>query len=296
MCVCQPRRGGIRRAPPAACPWTARAPPDAMATSATVLAIVRAARPVFRQRADALAFALHAALLAEGFVLVAAGAAAEDEPSADAALHEAGPDGWNASADEYAFRYRQESAGGGTVVLKALSASGKLFVDAAGAATAAAAAHLELRRVPPPSSLPARRERAPTDAFPRNSVDEYTTDKLGSGYADVYSNLEGLLARVRASLLPTLKPEAARRTEAAGQARREREPEPAYEGGYGGGGRYAPAAGCSLSIVRRLRAALKLALPRAEAGSLSARLDTSAAWAIKTGFRLACRSYRRWGL
>ena len=135
-----------------------------MATAATVLAIVRASRPVFRQRADALAFALHAALLAEGFVLVAAGAAAEDEPGADAALREAGPDGWDASPDEYAFRYRQESASGGTVVLKALSASGKLFVDAAGAATAAAAAHLELRRVPPPASLPAPRERALTPA------------------------------------------------------------------------------------------------------------------------------------
>jgi proteasome inhibitor subunit 1 (PI31) len=133
-----------------------------MATPATVLAIVRAARPVFRQRADALAFALHAALLAEGFVLVAAGATAEDEPSADAALHEAGPDGWDASPDEYAFRYRQESAGSGTVVLKALAASGKLFVDAAGSTPAAEATHLELRRVVPSSSPPAPRERALT--------------------------------------------------------------------------------------------------------------------------------------
>ena len=76
----------------------------------------------------------------------------------------------------------------------------------------------------------------------RDRVDDYTTEKLGGGYAEVYSNLEGLLARFRAALLPTLKPEAARVTEAAGPARRDREPEPAYEGGYGGGGRCAPAA------------------------------------------------------
>ena len=133
-----------------------------MATAATVLAIVRASRPVFRQRADALAFALHAALLAEGFVLVAAGAAAEDEPDADASLREAGPDGWDASPDEYAFRYWQESASSGTIVLKALAASGKLFVDAAGPTPAAAAAHLELRRVPPLPWLPVPRERGLT--------------------------------------------------------------------------------------------------------------------------------------
>ena len=214
-----------------------------MAAPAAVLAVVRAARPQFRQRADALAFALHAALLAEGFVLVAAGAAAEAEPAAGAALPEAGHDGWNASQDEYAFRYRQEGAASSTVALKALAASGKLFVDAAGTAPAPAA-HLELRRVP---CCVARRGRArPRLTSVPRSVDDYTTGKLGDGYAEVYSNLEGLLARVRAVLLPALKPEAAPRAEAAAvPAQRAREPEPAYDGGYVGDARCALAGACA---------------------------------------------------
>jgi proteasome inhibitor subunit 1 (PI31) len=119
-----------------------------MAAPAAVLAAVRAARPRFRNRADALVFALHAALLAEGFVLVAAGDAAEEEPPRGGALlPETGHEGWNAAEEEYAFRYRREGAAAahGTVVLKALAAGAKLFVDAA-APSPGATAHLELRR------------------------------------------------------------------------------------------------------------------------------------------------------
>jgi hypothetical protein len=263
-----------------------------MAAPAAVLAIVRVARPQFRQRADALSFALHAALLAEGFVLVAAGAAAEAEPAAGAPLPEAGHDGWNASPDEYAFRYRQEGAASSTVALKALAASGKLFVDAAGTAPAAAA-HLELRRVPRRRACRGRARPRLTSVPRARSVDDYTTGKLGDGYAEVYSNLEGLLARVRAALLPALKPEATPRAEAAAApAQRAREPEPAYDGGYGGGARCAPAA-AGLLGARRVRAVLTLGLGAA-AGRLSARLASSAAWATKTASRPACRSYRRW--
>jgi hypothetical protein len=230
-----------------------------MAAPAAVLAIVRAARPQFRQRADALAFALHAALLAEGFVLVAAGAAAEAEPAAGAPLPEAGHDGWNALPDEYAFRYRQEGAASSTVALKALAASGKLFVDAAGTAPAAAA-HLELRRVLR-RCVRSERARPRLTSVPRaRSVDDYTTGKLGDGYAEVYSNLEGLLARVRAALLPALKPEATPRAEAAAApAQRAREPEAAYDGGYGGGARCAPAAAAAAGRTARAWAVLTLA-------------------------------------
>ncbi len=113
-----------------------------------VLAVVRAARPRFRHRADALVFALHAALLAEGFVLLAVGdAAAEEPPPGGAPLPEAGHEGWNAAADEYAFRYRGEGAAAqqGTVALRALAEGAKLHVDAA-PPSPGAGVHLELRR------------------------------------------------------------------------------------------------------------------------------------------------------
>jgi hypothetical protein len=225
-----------------------------MATPGAVLAIVRAARPHFRHRADALVFALHATLLAEGLVLVAVGGAAEVEPPrAGAPLSEAGHDGWNAAPDEYAFRYRKEGAAAaqGTVVLKALVVGDKLLVDAA-PPSPGAAAHVELRRA---RATPSRASRAgctlrlcaDTHAFCAcaHSINEYTTDNLSSGAAEAYTNLDGLLARVRSGLLPSLLPEAAARGTAgtgAGAAaqpgvRAPRQPEaaePAYGGGQGG--------------------------------------------------------------
>ena len=149
--------------PPLANPCCWREP---MATHTTaVLAVVRAARPQFRNRADAVVFALHAALLAEGFVLVAVGDAAEEEPPRGAALAETGHDGWNAARDEYAFRYRREGAGAadGTVVLKALAAGAKLLVDAA-PPSPGAVEHLELRYVSAPHGTYNCSGRASADA------------------------------------------------------------------------------------------------------------------------------------
>lgn len=42
------------------------------------------------------------------------------------------------------------------------------------------------------------------------SLAEFTTGQLSDGYAAAFRNLEGLLARVQASLLPALKPGTAR--------------------------------------------------------------------------------------
>ena len=50
-----------------------------MASAASVLALIRAARPIFRNEYDRVAFAVHAAFLAAGYRLIAAGAAAEVE-------------------------------------------------------------------------------------------------------------------------------------------------------------------------------------------------------------------------
>lgn len=60
-----------------------------------------------RSADDKLAFAVHAFLLADGFRLVATGAAAEDEAADWAAPRdEVGPGGWDALQGAYAFRYQ----------------------------------------------------------------------------------------------------------------------------------------------------------------------------------------------
>ena len=118
---------------------------SSMASPSSVLAVVRAARPQLRRRADALAFALHASLCCEGFVLVAAGEAARAQGSA-ALVHEVGPEGWQDAEDEYTFRYTRDGAQSGLYQLSALTAGDKLLVDAAPPAPARVA-HLELRRV-----------------------------------------------------------------------------------------------------------------------------------------------------
>jgi len=49
---------------------------SAMANDKTVMAIIRAARPSFRNNHDKIAFAVHASFLASGYVLTATGPAA----------------------------------------------------------------------------------------------------------------------------------------------------------------------------------------------------------------------------
>jgi hypothetical protein len=117
-----------------------------MASSSAVLALIRTARPALRNAADAVAFFVHAALACEGFVLVATGEAAQRDVG-NARVCEASMDGWNALADEYAFRYVSEAvfpSGGKQYQLKALAVGSKLLVDVA-TSSQEPAAHLELR-------------------------------------------------------------------------------------------------------------------------------------------------------
>ena len=50
-----------------------------MATESAVMAVIRASRPNFRNPNDKTAFAVHAAFLAAGYSLIAAGASAFSE-------------------------------------------------------------------------------------------------------------------------------------------------------------------------------------------------------------------------
>ena len=54
-----------------------------MVESAAVLAVIRTARPAFRNEHDKVAFAIHASFVTTGYRLIAAGAAAEADTSGE---------------------------------------------------------------------------------------------------------------------------------------------------------------------------------------------------------------------
>ena len=80
----------------------------AMSTPAAILAVMRASRPRCRDSGDVLAYALHAATMAEGYRLLAAGPAAETPESARTDPNADPSEGWTAWEGAYAFRYARE--------------------------------------------------------------------------------------------------------------------------------------------------------------------------------------------
>ncbi|KAI4979061.1 hypothetical protein ZWY2020_015814 [Hordeum vulgare] len=99
-------------------PETRRPPPPSpttptsvrMVTAEAVMAVVRAARPVFCCAHDGVAFAANAAFLADGYSLCAVGPAALINPQ-PAEEEEVGIDGWNSMNNIYAFLYCKEEEG-----------------------------------------------------------------------------------------------------------------------------------------------------------------------------------------
>ena len=79
-----------------------------MSTPAAILAVMRASRPRCRDSGDVLAYALHAATMAEGYRLLAAGPAAETPESARTDPNADPSEGWTAWEGAYAFRYARE--------------------------------------------------------------------------------------------------------------------------------------------------------------------------------------------
>ncbi|GBG00027.1 hypothetical protein Rsub_12757 [Raphidocelis subcapitata] len=193
-----------------------------MATPASVLAVVRAAGPAFRNSEDAVVFALHAALLASSFELVGVGdearleAVAPDAPEVDAA-------GWNAAADRYTLLYR---AGAGPPVGGAASGSG-------GGAGGPAPPHgLLLKALPMGggsmvASLASSRGGEPA-VLELSAPDYYDTAAPGAPAAR-YRRLEDLCARAAGALRGVGAPAAAGRdaAKAAQQpAQRQAQPQP----------------------------------------------------------------------
>ncbi|CAI9118243.1 OLC1v1019780C1 [Oldenlandia corymbosa var. corymbosa] len=110
---------------------TMRAEPP---TWQSVMAVIRAARPSFRNVYDKLAFTVHSTFFASGFVLRATG------PDAVSMYHihaihpanghfEAGIDKWNQLDANYAFVYATKSDVS-EIVVKCFALDGKLHIDA----------------------------------------------------------------------------------------------------------------------------------------------------------------------
>ncbi|EXB36691.1 hypothetical protein L484_016942 [Morus notabilis] len=102
-----------------------------MATEKSVMAVIRAARPSFRNKYDKVAFVVHASFLASGYVLTAAGRQAfSDSALSSSSTDEVGIDGWNEVDGEYAFVYANPEKNFKKVLVKCLVMNDKLLVDA----------------------------------------------------------------------------------------------------------------------------------------------------------------------
>ncbi|XP_051114339.1 probable proteasome inhibitor [Andrographis paniculata] len=152
-----------------------------MATEQSMLAVIRAARPSFRNRYDKAAFALHAAFLSAGFVLNATGAAASgDDALASSSSDEVGLDNWNEVEDCYAFVYSSPQKRSKKVLVKCLVMNDKLFVDALEEGDKSQPMHLEI------------------------NVAEYVGDNGGGNYSSQFKNLGKLAGDINKELLGKL--------------------------------------------------------------------------------------------
>ncbi|KAJ4704564.1 Proteasome inhibitor-related [Melia azedarach] len=148
-----------------------------MANDKSVMAVIRAARPTFRNESDKLAFAVHASFLAAGNVLNATG------PTADAAFSspstdEVGIDHWNELDDSYTFVYINPEKGSKKVLVKCLVMKDKLLVSAL-ADGASEPVHLEI------------------------NVGDYVGES-GGNYSNQFKNLEKLVRSIDTQIISKL--------------------------------------------------------------------------------------------
>ncbi|GMI96533.1 PROTEASOME REGULATOR1 [Hibiscus trionum] len=141
-----------------------------MSNERTVIAVIRAARPSFRNDNDKVAFAVHATFHSAGFVLTATGAAAlGDHVFSSTSTDEVGFDNWNDFEDHYAFVYSNPEKGSKKVLVKCLVMNRKLLIETL-ADGSSQPLHLEI------------------------DIDEHVGEKNISGnYSALYKNLEKLV-------------------------------------------------------------------------------------------------------
>lgn len=151
-----------------------------MATEQSVMAVIRASRPTFRSPHDKVAYAIHASLLAAGYVLIATGPPAfTDDALSSASTDEVGTDGWNEFEDNYAFLYSNPEKGSKKVLVKCLAMNDKLLVDAL-------------------------RDGDSEPLHLESDVGEYVANNGGSNYSSQYKNLGELVSVVDKEILSKL--------------------------------------------------------------------------------------------
>ncbi|KAH6761482.1 proteasome inhibitor-like protein [Perilla frutescens var. hirtella] len=151
-----------------------------MATEQSIMAVIRAARPQFRTGFDKVAFALHAAFVAAGYVLHATGPAAFiDGALSISSKDEVGMDNWNDVEDNYAFVYSNPEKGSKKVLVKCLVMNDKLLVDVLKEGSSEPL-HLEL------------------------DAGEYVQEDAGTNYGSHFKNLGKLVENVNREVLNKL--------------------------------------------------------------------------------------------
>ncbi|KAJ8753857.1 hypothetical protein K2173_000111 [Erythroxylum novogranatense] len=115
-----------------------------MANDKSVMAVIRAVRPAFRNDHDRVAFTVHATFFASGYFLTATGPqASSDNALSSPSTEEVGIEHWNELDGEYAFVYANPKKSGKKVLVKCLAMNDKLLVDAL-ADGASEPVHLEI--------------------------------------------------------------------------------------------------------------------------------------------------------
>ncbi|KAI5011906.1 hypothetical protein ZWY2020_024040 [Hordeum vulgare] len=152
-----------------------------MVTDAAAMAVVKAARPVFRGAHDGVAFATNAAFLAAGYSLCAVGPAALTDPL-PAVDDEVGIDGWNSMDNCYAFLYSKEEEGKKKrILVKCLVIDDFLAIDA-----------LDLEA----------QHKEPCNV--QINVKDFFSEEQPKNYKDMYKNFAGFINTLNSSLLVEL--------------------------------------------------------------------------------------------
>ncbi|GAU46948.1 hypothetical protein TSUD_180520 [Trifolium subterraneum] len=152
-----------------------------MATEKSVLAVIRAARPTFRNQNDKIAFVIHSSFLASGYILTATGPLAlSDTALSNPSNDEVSVDHWNELNDEYAFVYlNSEKVEKKKVLVKCLVMNDKLLVHALSQGFLEPL-HLEI------------------------NVGDYSGADGGSNYSQQFKNLDKLVKRIDEDILSKL--------------------------------------------------------------------------------------------
>lgn len=146
-------------------------------TEQSVMGVIRAARPTFRNAHDKIAFAVHSSFLASGFILHATGPSAfTDDALYSSSTDEVGIEHWNELDDDYGFVYSNSEKGSKKILVKCVAMNDKLIVDALREGDSDPA-HIEL------------------------NVKDYVADEGGNNYTSMFKDFKKLVADIDKEIL-----------------------------------------------------------------------------------------------